>query len=77
MVSPGKTHDLRVARQLNFEPGTVLLLDRVHPSAEVIGDVAIGERSSVWCISLSSGVAAARLAAFRTARGSFVRLRPR
>lgn len=28
MVTTGKTPDLRVARQLNFEPGTVLVLDR-------------------------------------------------
>ena len=28
VVTPGKTHDLRVARQLEFEPGTVLVLDR-------------------------------------------------
>ncbi len=28
MVTTGKTHDLRVARQLEFEPGTVLVIDR-------------------------------------------------
>ena len=28
MITTGKTHDLRVARQLAFEPGTVLVLDR-------------------------------------------------
>ena len=28
VITPGKTHDLRVARQLEFEPGTVLVFDR-------------------------------------------------
>ena len=28
VITTGKTHDLRVARQLEFEPGTVLVLDR-------------------------------------------------
>ena len=28
MITTGKTHDLRVARQLEFQPGTVLVIDR-------------------------------------------------
>ena len=28
VITTGKTHDLRVARQLEFEPGTVLVFDR-------------------------------------------------
>ena len=28
VLTTGKTHDLRVARQLEFQPGTVLVIDR-------------------------------------------------
>ena len=42
VVSPGKTHDLRVARRLNFEPGTVLLLDRGYIDYQWF--VALGRR---------------------------------
>ena len=36
VVTTGKAHDLRVARQLEFEPGTVLVFDRGYIDLPVV-----------------------------------------
>lgn len=48
VITPGKTHELKVARQMRFDPGTVLVIDRGYTDYEWFAELG---RQKVWFVT--------------------------